>query len=102
MRISPARPSCRRPLPFTDSSELSATILRMIAFNSLAAFSQSLTRGEPTASVPAVSPGRGTGVEQATPVQRRMAESRGVEAGSGAASPQGGTPPRGSLLDLRV
>ena len=87
MRISPARPSCRRPLPFTDSSELSATILRMIAFNSLAAFSQSLARGEPAASVPAVSPGRGTGVEQATPVQRRMAESRGVEAGSGAASP---------------
>ena len=67
----------------------------MIAFNSLAAFSQSLARGEPAASVPAVSPGRGAGVEQATPVQRRMAESRGVEAGSGAASPQGGTPPRG-------
>lgn len=102
MRISPARPQHRRPPPFTDSSDLSATILRMIAFNSLAAFSQSLTRGEPAASVSAVSPGRGAGVEQAAPAQRRMAEPRGVEAGGGAASPQGGTPPRGSLLDLRV
>lgn len=102
MRISPARPQHRRPPPFTDSSDLSATILRMIAFNSLAAFSQSLTRGEPAASVSAVSPGRGAGVEQAAPAQRRMAEPRGVEAGGGATSPQAGTPPRGSLLDLRV
>ena len=102
MRISPARPQHRRSPPFTDSSDLSATILRMIAFNSLAAFSQSLTRGEPAASVSAVSPGRGAGVEQAAPAQRRMAEPRTVEAGGGAASPQGGTPPRGSLLDLRV
>lgn len=74
----------------------------MIAFNSLAAFSQSLTRGEPAASVSAVSPGRGAGVEQAAPAQRRMAEPRGVAADGGAASPQGGAPPRGSLLDLQV
>lgn len=74
----------------------------MIAFNSLAAFSQSLARGEPAASVSAVSPSRGAGVEQVAPVPRRMAEPRGTEAGSVAASPQSGTPPRGSLLDLRV
>jgi len=74
----------------------------MIAFNSLAAFSQNLARGEPAPGVSAVSPGRGAGVEQVAPAQRRMAEPRGAEAGGAAASPQGGTPPRGSLLDLRV
>ena len=47
MRISPARPSCRRPLPVTDSSELSATILlRPFNFNTLAVRAYELASDE--------------------------------------------------------
>ena len=95
MRHAPFRPAARAR--FTDDSRLRATILRMIATNSLVAFSGEVGR----------TPGIG-GTTGVTPVRSGPA-SGGVEAPrlSGrlleAVPPQPSTPlPRGSLLDLRV
>jgi hypothetical protein len=96
MRITPASRDRRhvRRLALTVDSDLGATILRMIATNSLSAFTPAIGR-----------PG------EAQPV-RGVAPAAPASAADGAASPQrplDAVPslparprPRGSLLDLRV
>ncbi|TDH59513.1 hypothetical protein E2C06_26925 [Dankookia rubra] len=99
MRIAPAvpargfRPSGRR-VALTVDSDLGATILRMIATNSLSAFTPSV--GRPSEAQPV------RGVPPAAPLQSR-------DAGGAPQRPLGAVPsqpsqplPRGSLLDLRV
>ena len=99
MRIAPAiqargfRPPSRR-VALTVDSDLGATILRMIATNSLSAFTPSV--GRPGDAQPV------RGVPPAAPLQAR-------DGGSVPQRPLGAVPaqpsqplPRGSLLDLRV
>jgi hypothetical protein len=99
MRIVPATPirGCR-PLPrrtaLTVDSDLGATILRMIATNSLSAFTPAI--GRPADALPV------RGVAPTAPLQ-------GQDGGSAPQRPLGAVPaqpgqplPRGSLLDLRV
>lgn len=93
MRIRPSTPPRHR---LTGDLRLSGIILRMISTNSLAAFTQDVSR---TAGIGDVRPIRPTparatgGTAQATPSQRLLE----------AVPPKPTTPlPRGSLLDLRV
>jgi hypothetical protein len=96
MRISPLRRIARRPA-FSHSSRLGWTMLRMISLNSLAAFTQEVTRSA------GIQPVRGADRPQdaaraASPPPQRTLD---------AAPPSGSPPPlqilpRGSLLDLRV
>lgn len=94
MRIRPAASLHRRRL--TADSRLSGTILRMISTNSLAAFTQDVSRAAGIGEVRPVrpTPARSTdGVAQAAPTQRLLE----------AVPPKPTSPlPRGSLLDLRV
>ena len=94
MRIAPRAPATSRRL--TRDSRLSGTILRMISTNSLAAFTQDVSRAAGISDVRPVrpTPARSTeGVAQAAPSQRLLE----------AVPPKPTTPlPRGSLLDLRV
>ena len=102
MRIVPSsRPLPTRTAPrsaaaarrLRKDSELSATILRMIALNSLAAFTQDVGR---TGGVASVAPIR----ERArAPEAERVAERRLDEAPTAAML---ANPRRGQLLDLRV
>ncbi|MFT8247013.1 hypothetical protein [Roseomonas sp. BN140053] len=92
MRTTPIR---RSTASLRRDSRLSATILRMIALNSLAAFTQDIGR---TAGPGAVTPVRAAGggvvaAEAPGPAQRKLE----------AVPAQPATIlPRGSLLDLRV
>ena len=96
MRIAPlARPdrSANRRR-FTGDSRLSGTILRMISTNSLAAFTQDVSRAAGLKELrPVRSPQGPGGPAQAAPAQRLL------EAVPPAPK---GPLPRGSLLDLRV
>lgn len=85
----------RRAIRSRKDSELSAIILRMIALNSLSAFT------------PDVNPASSTG--GVAPVRRREAGGTAPDAEQAAQRPldampvqAGGIPPRGSLLDIRV
>jgi hypothetical protein len=93
MRIAPtsrhAFPPQRR---LTGDSRLSGTILRMISLNSLAAFTQDVSRAAGIGEVRPVHATPGGGA-QAAPAQRLL------EAVPPAPI---GPLPRGSLLDLRV
>lgn len=84
----PIRPAVR----FMNRSSLSGTILRMISTNSLAAFTQDVSRA---AGIGEVRPVRAAGSSstQMVPAQRALEAVPAAPA----------TPlPRGSLLDLRV
>lgn len=104
MRITPVvpahrpRPATKQPSPFIADLRLSATIIRMISTNSLAAFTQSVSQNAgitavrgPDGAAPRVSP--------VSPIGGGQAQQRTLEA----LPPPPSTPlPRGSLLDLRV
>jgi hypothetical protein len=95
MRVRPIRPVSRFRL--SHSSRLGWTMLRMISLNSLAAFTQEVTRSA------GIRPVRGERPDaagrSAAPPPQRILES----APPTGALPQGEqTLPRGSLLDLRV
>jgi len=94
MHIGPITPFTRRVL--TGDSRLSGTILRMISTNSLAAFTQDVSRAAGIGDVQPIrpTPARSTGsAAQAAPSQRLLE----------AVPPKPTAPlPRGSLLDLRV
>jgi hypothetical protein len=78
-----------------DRSRLSATILRMIGSNSLAAFAQAISRSSAAQPVRGV---QGT-ASQSQEAAGGIASNRPLEA----VPPQPARPlPRGSLLDLRV
>ena len=99
MRIAPAAPArgFRQParrVALTVDSELGATILRMIATNSLSAFTPAI--GRPGDAQPV------RGITPTAPLQTQ-------DGGSSPQRPLGAVPaqpnqplPRGSLLDLRV
>lgn len=82
--------------PFTRSSDLRWKVARMITTNSLAAFTQEVTRNRPLPEP--------KGVTEASPARRR--DSAGEQVAQRrleAVPPAPGKPlPRGSLLDLRV
>ncbi|SHI89664.1 hypothetical protein SAMN02745194_01303 [Roseomonas rosea] len=83
-----ARPAAR----LTRDSRLSGTILRMISTNSLAAFTQDVSRAAGIGQVQPVRTG-GSSNGQSAPPQRALEAVPAAPA----------TPlPRGSLLDLRV
>ncbi|WP_198382880.1 hypothetical protein [Roseomonas sp. KE2513] len=94
MLIRATAPLPRRRL--REDSRLSGTILRMISSNSLAAFTQDVSRAAGIGDVRPVraTPARTTeGAAQAAPAQRQLE----------AVPPKPASPlPRGSLLDLRV
>jgi hypothetical protein len=97
--IRPVLPVASRPTPrregraFTGHSHLSGTILRMISLNSLAAFTQEVSRSAQFEPVRQPS-GPAAALNQAAAVQQRALE---------AVPPPPAKPlPRGSLLDLRV
>ena len=101
MRISTAsRPLPTRTAPrgtaatrrLREDSELSATILRMIALNSLAAFTQDVSRTGGVASAPVRERARAPEIERIT--ERRLDE---APTAAMLANPR-----RGQLLDLRV
>lgn len=102
MRLRPLGPARRtRPLaarlpPFTADSDLGAIVLRMIATQSLAAFTPAIGRAEPVRGVaPTQDPATAARAEQAA----ATAAQKPLEM----VPPQPGRPmPRGSLLDLRV
>lgn len=104
-RPLPARHGARRgsgARVFTGDSSLDATVLRMIAMNSLAAFTQDVTRTAGIGGGPRdVSP-----VRPANPVEPARAASPAAPQdrtlGTLPATPPSGPLPRGSLLDLRV
>ncbi|WP_426957387.1 hypothetical protein [Muricoccus radiodurans] len=84
----------RRPHPFTADLRLSGTILRMISLNSLAAFTQDVSKAS---GIGALRPIR------ATPSGGSNAASAAPQRLLGAVPPAPAAPlPRGSLLDLRV
>ena len=98
MRIAPLaradRSANRRR--FTGDSRLSGTILRMISTNSLAAFTQDVSRAAGLKEVRPVRSPQGPGGSagaQAAPAQRLLEAVPPAPAGP---------LPRGSLLDLRV
>ena len=86
--------------PFTRSSDLRWKVARMITTNSLAAFTQEVTRNRPLSEpkgVTEASPARRRGPTEA-PAAEQVAQRR-LEA----VPPAPSKPlPRGSLLDLRV
>jgi hypothetical protein len=97
--ILPVPPAARRPAPrrhpraFTGHSHLSGTILRMISMNSLAAFTQEVSRAAQFEAVRQPQ-GPAAALNAAPTVQQRALE---------AVPPPPNQPlPRGSLLDLRV
>jgi hypothetical protein len=96
MSITPIRPIVRRPA-FSHSSRLGWTMLRMVSLNSLAAFTQEVTRN--AGIQPVRGPDRPSDAARtATPAPQRTLD---------AVPPSGSLPalqvlPRGSLLDLRV
>jgi hypothetical protein len=97
--IRPVPPVASRPAPrrqtrsFTGHSHLSGTILRMISLNSLAAFTQDVSRAAQFEQVRQPS-GPAAALSTAPAVQQRSLE---------AVPPAPAQPlPRGSLLDLRV
>ncbi|MFC0409861.1 hypothetical protein [Roseomonas elaeocarpi] len=97
MRVTPASSRARYPFAnrraLSEDSRLSATILRMIALNSLSAFSQDVAR---TGSTTGVTPVRSRSIEA---VGRSESPGRSLEA----IPEQPSKPlPRGSLLDLKV
>lgn len=99
MLIRPVPPAARRPAPrreprgFTAHSHLSGTILRMISLNSLAAFTQEVSRSAQFEPVRQPS-GPAAALSAAPAIQQRALE---------AVPPPPAQPlPRGSLLDLRV
>ena len=77
-----------------NDSELSAIILRMIALNSLAAFTQDVSRANGVGNVAPVRE-----KSAAPPDATRVAERR---LDSVPAAPVGANPQRGMLLDMRV
>lgn len=90
--ISRSAPSRR----LRKDSDLSATILRMIALNSLAAFTQDVSRAN---GVGNVAPVRGPAATPAAPEVTRVAERR---LDSVPPPPTGASTQRGLLLDMRV
>ena len=97
MRVTPASSRARYPFAtrreLSEDSRLSATILRMIALNSLSAFSQDVAR---TGSAAGVTPVRSRSIEA---VSRNDSGGRSLEA----VPEQPSKPlPCGSLLDLKV
>ena len=93
--LSPARrhrPPARPRLPLTADSDLGVIILRMIATQSLSAFTPAIGRAEP---VRGITPSQGAaGRTEASGTTQKPLE---------LVPPQPGRPmPRGSLLDLRV
>jgi hypothetical protein len=85
------RPIGLRPARFTRRSDLRPIVLRMIAMNSLAAFTAEVSRS--------IGPAQARAAAGATPSAPAAAPQRKLEALPPApASPL----PRGSLLDLRV
>lgn len=96
MRIAPIRPTVRRPR-LGHSSRLGWTMLRMISLNSLAAFTQEVTRNA------GIQPVRGPDRPPEAARSGQPAPNRTLDA----VPPSGSLPslqvlPRGSLLDLRV
>jgi hypothetical protein len=99
MRIAPAvpargfRPPARR-VALTVDSDLGATILRMIATNSLSAFTPAVGRPEATQPVRGISPAAPSSGQNGGASPSRTLEAVPAQP----ARPM----PRGSLLDLRV
>jgi hypothetical protein len=95
-RVTPLRRIARRSA-FSHSSRLGWTMLRMISLNSLAAFTQEVTRSAGIQPVRGADRPQDAARAAAPPPQRTL----------DAAPPSGSPPPlqilpRGSLLDLRV
>jgi hypothetical protein len=81
----------------TGSSRLRWTVARMITTNSLAAFTQEVTRNRPALSPQGAPPGG------APPTERAARPEQVAERRLEAVPPQPSKPtPRGSLLDLKV
>jgi hypothetical protein len=85
------RPIGLRPAPFTRRSDLRPIVLRMIAMNSLAAFTAEVSRS--------VGPAQARAAAGATPAAPAAAPQRKLDA---LPPPPASPLPRGSLLDLRV
>ncbi len=93
MRVAaPVRPVLPRRL--RKDSELSATILRMIALNSLAAFTQDVSRAGSVGSVAPIRESAPRGSEATRVAERRL--------DSVPPAPATANPQRGLLLDMRV
>jgi hypothetical protein len=86
------RPLATRPRPLTADWDLNLIILRMIATQSLAAFTPAIGRAEPV-----------RGLSPAAGAAARADQSAAAQKPLEMVPPQPGRPmPRGSLLDLRV